>query len=631
MNSAKVRRLGSLLLLLGLAGCAAMRPSGGIHKGEDERRLAMQYFVRAKVFEAEENYLGAIVALRNAADLDPTSPTIFAQLAYNYRRIDDLQMASKFAYKGLDLDPAAVPLRRFLVQVLERLGEHDAAVVQIEALLEYEKASWPLYRHLAYLYLETGQSDRIAKLFNSMLEDASTPADIKVDIASVFTRIGKRKRAEEIYAEVVRTHPSVEDAWLGWADLKLSQGQRQQAMQIYRDAARQLPDSSLPLYYLARLIVAEPDLEEILREETPSVLYRLGVVLSDAGKIDLATLLFKRVISMQPQSVEGWLDLGRYYIYLEDYQQLDSVMQQAVEAMPDSSEIYLFWATALEGDRRYDRAEEVYAQGQQRLPDNLQIYLYWGVLMEERDQWDRAIDHYIDAIATLGPNADLYLRWGVCLARLARWEEAESRYEAAWRIEPQNGQVWLHWGIALQQRARWEEALEKLNAAVPLLSEDANVLFYLGSCYEQASRVVQDGDYFTRAAETFSKLIERNPKDAFALNYLGYMYAEKGIHLREAVGFIERALAIDPANSAFLDSMGWAYFQLGELEQAAHYLALAIEHLDEADGPEEQAVIFDHAGDIASAQGRSSAARSHWERALEFTPDNDLLLKKLQP
>ena len=77
------------LALATLGGCASLGRShqpAEMPAPENERR-AMQYFLQAKVYESQRNYLGAIVALRSAADLDPSSPTIFAQLARNYERI----------------------------------------------------------------------------------------------------------------------------------------------------------------------------------------------------------------------------------------------------------------------------------------------------------------------------------------------------------------------------------------------------------------------------------------------------------------------------------------------------------------------------------------------------------------
>ena len=95
----------------------------------------------------------------------------------------------------------------------------------------------------------------------------------------------------------------------------------------------------------------------------------------------MAGLLFKRIISMQPRSVEGWLDLARYYIYLDDYDELDAVMGQAADAMPDSSEIYLFWGTALERDNRHERAIEIYQKGLEQQPQNVDFYIYWGIAL----------------------------------------------------------------------------------------------------------------------------------------------------------------------------------------------------------------------------------------------------------
>ena len=589
----------------------------------------MQYFIKAKVFEAQHNYLGAIVALRNAADLDPTSPTIYARLAYNYQRIDDAKMAAHFARKGLALDSSQVRLRRLLIRILESEGDRKGAIDHIEELLRYEPDNWPLYRHLAYLYFESGQPERITPLFMEVLAQEQVLPEVEVDIAGIFSRIGLQKEAEGIYRQVLAADPTVEDAWLGLAELKLAQGHRHEAIAIYREAAGHLPDSNIP-YHLARLMVTEHDLEEILAEEGAEVLYHLGTALSEAGKYDQATLVFKRIVEMQPQTVEQWTDLARYYIYLEDYDSATAVLSQAAEVMPDSSEIYLYWGTALESTERYDEAIAVYQRGLEYQPDAVELYLYWGLALEQQDAWAAAIEVYRQALAVSPDQAALHVRWGISLGRQGQWEAALAQYETAAALDSAYSPTFLHWGIALEELERWEAALEKLNQAVALANDKSRVLFYLGSCYEQASRKLGRDEYFDRAVETFQRLLEIDPNDAYALNYLGYMYADKGIRLTEAVELLEKAIAIEPDNSAFLDSIGWAYFRLGELAQAEHYLQQSLEQMDAGD-PEEQAVIFDHAGDIAKALGKTDEARTHWQKALELAPDNEEVRRKLLP
>ncbi len=617
-------------LALSAGGCATLRGSyEPTYAGPTSSDQAMQYFIKAKVFEAQHNYLGAIVALRNAADLDPTSPTIYARLAYNYQRIDDAEVAVHFALKGLALDGSQVRLRRLLIRILESEGDREGAIDHIEELLRYEPDNWPLYRHLAYLYFETGQTKRIAPLFKEVLAQEHVPPEVKVDIAVIFSRINQQEEAERIYRRVLAADPMVEDAWLGLAELKLAQGYRHEAIAIYREAAAHLPDSSV-LDHLARLMVTERDLEDILAEESAEVLYHLGVALSEAGQYDQATLVFKRIIEMQPQTVEQWTDLARYYIYLEDYDSATAVLSQAAEAMPDSSHIYLYWGTALEKTERYDEAIAVYQRGLQHLPDAVELYLYWGLALEQQDAWAEAIDVYRQALAASPGHAALHVRWGISLGRQEQWEDSLAQYETAASLDSAYSPTFLHWGIALEELEHWEAALEKLNEAVVVANNKSRVLFYLGSCYEQASRKLDRDEYFDRAVETFQRLLEIEPNDAYALNYLGYMYADKGVRLTEAVALLEKAIALQPDNSAFLDSIGWAYFRLGELAQAEHYLQQALDHIDEGD-PEEQAVIFDHAGDIANALDKMDEARVHWLKVLELAPDNEEVQRKLLP
>jgi tetratricopeptide (TPR) repeat protein len=89
------------------------------------------------------------------------------------------------------------------------------------------------------------------------------------------------------------------------------------------------------------------------------------------------------------------------------------------------------------------------------------------------------------------------------------------------------------------------------------------------------------------------------------------MLADRGTRLDEALGYIRRAVAIEPQNYAYLDSLGWAYFKLGRYELAEENLRKALEHSD-ADP-----TVHEHMGDLYQKTGRLKQAVSHWERALE--------------
>ncbi|MBT6147964.1 MAG: tetratricopeptide repeat protein, partial [Gemmatimonadetes bacterium] len=255
-----------------------------------------------------------------------------------------------------------------------------------------------------------------------------------------------------------------------------------------------------------------------------------------------------------------------------------------------------------------------------------------GIHHESAGRWPEAIDAYRHGIVAQPDSPELYIRWGIALSRQERWHEAAERYRRAVDTDSMHVDAHLHLGVALDRIGRHEEAIARLEIARGLEPTSTSVLFYLGTTLERAARQAGDDDYFDRAVVTFQDLIKQSPEDAYALNYLGYMFAERGIRLKEAVSLLERAIAIEPDSSAFLDSLGWIYFKLGQFPMAEEYLNKAISHMqvqDEVEN-EEQAVILDHAGDIAAALGKRGEAQDLWRRALERSPDDGDIQRKLE-
>jgi predicted Zn-dependent protease len=104
-------------------------------------------------------------------------------------------------------------------------------------------------------------------------------------------------------------------------------------------------------------------------------------------------------------------------------------------------------------------------------------------------------------------------------------------------------------------------------------------------------------------------VLDEFPGDVSALNDLGYLWAERGQHLHRALAMTHQAVAAEPKNRAYRDSLGWAYYQLGRYAEAVRELRLAAAD-DTADG-----VVLDHLGDAESRYGRADAASAAWQRA----------------
>ena len=155
----------------------------------------------------------------------------------------------------------------------------------------------------------------------------------------------------------------------------------------------------------------------------------------------------------------------------------------------------------------------------------------------------------------------------------------------------------------LQDAARDDEADRVLDQAAQRFPTEISVPFQRGALLEQRK------DY-PRAETAFRQALERDPLHAPSLNYLGYMLAERGERLDEAVSLVSRALAIDPDNGSYLDSLGWALFKQKKVDQAEPLLRRAA-----AQAPT-NSVVQDHLGDVLWAAGKHPEAVAAWRQSL---------------
>jgi tetratricopeptide (TPR) repeat protein len=154
---------------------------------------------------------------------------------------------------------------------------------------------------------------------------------------------------------------------------------------------------------------------------------------------------------------------------------------------------------------------------------------------------------------------------------------------------------------------RWQEAEAALDKAAGLsttTAEKQEVAFLRASGYERQKK-------YPDAEELFRKIVKEAPDNAGALNYLGYMMADRGENLDEALAMIKKAIDQEPANGAYLDSLGWAYFKLGKYDLAEDSLLKAAQKVMGADP-----TVQEHLGDLYQKTGRLQLAVTHWERSV---------------
>jgi len=157
--------------------------------------------------------------------------------------------------------------------------------------------------------------------------------------------------------------------------------------------------------------------------------------------------------------------------------------------------------------------------------------------------------------------------------------------------------------------AEAEAALREARAADP---RSVSVLFQLGAVLERQKR-------HDDAEAVFREALRIQPDSAPVMNYLGYMNADRNVRLEEALELLDKAVALDPENGAYLDSLGWAQLRVGRLDEAERNVRRALGQQPK------NAVILDHLGDILKSRGRVEEAVACWRKALDGEDEDEEL------
>lgn len=235
-----------------------------------------------------------------------------------------------------------------------------------------------------------------------------------------------------------------------------------------------------------------------------------------------------------------------------------------------------------------------------------------GEVYDQTKRYDKAIAAY-DSIAEDSPlRASAEVQIATNLDRLERFDEALSRLDGLIAKQPDNYDALIARGNLYRLHEKWSEAAASYSHAIDVIgepeSEHWTVFYFRGIAYERAGQ-------WDAAEADFRTSLTLEPDHPSVLNYLGYSLIEKGLKLDEAMEMVRKAVEARPNDGYIVDSLGWAYYQLGDYEEAVKHLERAVELRPE------DPVINDHLGDAYWRVGRTLEAKFQWRHARDNKPE----------
>ncbi|MGA3104642.1 MAG: tetratricopeptide repeat protein [Terriglobales bacterium] len=601
--------------------------------------LAHMYEEQVATYGRSELANKAIEEYRAAIDADPTSAYLTSGLAELYAKTGRIRDAVVEAQDIIKKNPNNLEARRLLGRIyLRSLGDMQAgsgsesvlklAIEQYEQIIRLQPDSMDDHLLLGRLYRLNNDLQKAETEFKTAVKLQPDSEEAVTTLAYLYNELGDTTRAAQVLSSVPNTARSAKlYSALGYTYEQ--QKQYKEAVEAYRHAIELDRDNLDAIRGLAQNLLNDGQADAALEQykviadanpEDAQTYIRIAEIYRKQGKFDLALENLKKAESMVQDSVEVPYNIAAIYQAQGRYDEAIPIMRDLLKKSEKADGKYsngeksnraVFLerlGTIYRDQGSYQSAIEPFREIVALGGDDNTERGYQQIIdtWREAKEWQKATDAAKEAVQKLPSSRDLKMVLASQQADMGDADKALKDVRAMLKGDADDRQVYIALAQMNTRLRRFPDAEQALDKAEQLSTkpEDKEYVWFLrGSTFERDKR-------YPEAEEQFKKVLASDPEHASTLNYLGYMLADQNTKLEEALGYIKRAVDLDPANGAYLDSLGWAYFRLGKYEQAEDNLLKASQRINT------DPTVHDHLGDLYQKTGRLKLAATNWERAL---------------
>jgi tetratricopeptide (TPR) repeat protein len=494
-----------------------------------------------------------------------------------------------------------------------------------EAQEAYEKAlicdpdADYILRKLPILLIKMGKQHAAAQWLREAIKKNPNDIDSQLLLARLDIISGDIDEAIKIYEKILTLAPDNTTVRLRLGYLYSQQGRYAEGEKTIKVLLTKDPDSYFALLYLARLALQSADFETaatlyekiLLLNWSPELVYEMAEFYGMRGQYKRVEELYASILQKEPGNEQA--SLGRVHALLLIDQDKDALKELArIRAFSNKpTDIDLITSQIFIRMRNLDKANALLEKILAREESSAARYML-AVIRVEQNKREAALAHLRKISHDEKEFENSIALQTRILSDLKRMPEAITLLQRL--IDKPSHRQPLYYSLLagiqvnLKQLANGHEILKK---GIEQYPDNVQLIFEYGLLLEQEGKQEE-------AIASMEKVLELQPDHVEALNYLGYTWADNNIHLEKALEYINKAIALKPDNGYILDSLGWVYFHMGELEMARIELEHAIAL--EPDDP----YILEHMGEIYQKSGHKEKARNSYRRARELFKDQKM-------
>lgn len=503
-------------------------------------------------------------------------------------------------------------------------GDFNTAQNLLEQMVEKFPNRVDFYTDLASLYIYRRNLSRAMELINNALEISPDNVNILTMLSDVYVMKGDRKSAIAILEKVLNIDKNEDKVPLVLSNLYFQEEEYAKAVSVLTNLLGAKPNNFLAHIYLARTYeklgknseAAEHYKAAFKERDEDEILISLDHVYDKLGEKEKSIDVLEKFLERNPDYPKVRERLALLYLSVNNYEKALSNYEHLLIQFPENKDIKLKYVLIAMDGGFYDKAKNTILDYLKKEPQDQKAIYYAGLLFKETKEWRKAIEYFSKiSDKEYEKSAKLYL--SVCYEKLGEKDNAFNVLNGYW-LKEHDSEIGYYLAIFYKNKGDYKAAYKLLEELLPVSENKTKIILMLAEIHLKLNE-------FEKGILLVKEILEKEPDNPDAMNFIGYSYVEKGIHLDEAEKLIVRALELKPEDPYITDSLAWLYYMKKNYEKALEYQQKVI--LKVKDDP----TILEHMGDILFALGNKKEAKEYYLKAIENEPDDlETIKRKLE-
>jgi tetratricopeptide (TPR) repeat protein len=517
----------------------------------------------------------------------------YADMLMRYEHYDE----ATYQYKRiLRIDPKYYKAHVALGNIALLQGDKKAVVDAFDSAIAVNPDNMEVYSEIGATYLDRKDYQKALELYKKAITIKPDEEKLYVILFNIYQELKMYREGEEILKNFIKKHPDQPDLLILLGDFYRRRDRYEEAIDAFKRAYELKKSSRAYASIIITLLLETDRLREAVKfaddatehfKKNKEFLTLTGLTFCDFGQFDEALRYLEMLKEADPSSLSAYLLMASIYNRKKDYKKATELMTGLYEKLPketNKTEYFEALASVYSEQHNTAKAEEAFRQAVSLEPGKSGIYQSWTLLLNREKRYEDAKHVLENAFKHIDKNSEqgMFLEAQV-LTGQKNFDRAEMLYHLLLKASPDNTEYLYNQGVMYYEAKRYDEAEKCFRMVIQLSSDHAD-----------------------------------------AYNTLGYMFAERGINLDEAMTLIKKAIYLRPGAGYMVDSLGWVYFKKGQYDTALKYLLRAEK------SSTEDATLFDHLGDTYKELGQKDKAHEYWNRAYKMDQEIKGLKEKLK-